>query len=129
MKKTSNNWLLIAERDFKQAKLCLDGEQPLGVIYHLHAAVEKLLKAICTETTGNPPRIHSLKRLAVDVCKITLEKQDSDLIILLDDAYNDSRYPDDVVEFEERYDIERCQELYKNTRETFLCLRNLLTKN
>ena len=52
MKKTTENWLRIAEKDLKFAKLCLDATEPLGVITHLHASVEKILKAICEETMG-----------------------------------------------------------------------------
>ncbi|MDD9899293.1 MAG: HEPN domain-containing protein [Candidatus Melainabacteria bacterium] len=73
MKKLTHNWLKIAEKDLKYAKLCLDASESLGTITHLHASVEKLLKGICEELVGHPPKIHSLKKLAIDVCKVDLE--------------------------------------------------------
>ena len=73
MKPSTDNWLKIAAKDLKMAKLCLDGNEPLGVINHLHAAVEKLLKGILEESGTIPPKIHSLKQLAIDVCALNLE--------------------------------------------------------
>ncbi len=90
MKKASENWLKIAEADLRAAKVLLKAEQSLNVIFHLHAAVEKILKGIAEEKGHNPPKIHALKKLAVDVCQITLEKKADELIKSLDKAFIDS---------------------------------------
>ncbi len=129
MKQSTLNWLKIAEKDLKYAKLCLDAEEPLGTITHLHASVEKLLKAICEELFGTPPRIHNLKKLAIDVCKVNLENQQIKFLSLLDEAFIDSRYPEDVALFEQDFDTESCQKYYKDTKEIFKCLKDLITKN
>jgi HEPN domain-containing protein len=129
MKKTTENWLKIAEKDLKFAKLCLDAAEPLGVITHLHASVEKILKAICEENIGLPPKTHSLKKLALDICKLNLEKKQIQLISLLDEAFMDSRYPEDITLFEEEFNIEVCKEIFTETKETIKCLNNLLQKN
>lgn len=129
MKKATDNWLKIAEKDLKYAKLCLDVDEPLGTIMHLHASIEKVLKGICEELIGNPPKIHSLKKLAVEVCKVNLKEQQIKFLTLLDEAFIDSRYPEDVAQFEEEFDIENCQKYYAETKEIFKCLKNLITKN
>ncbi len=129
MRKSTDNWLKVAEKDLKCAKLCLDGEEALGTISHLHAAVEKILKGICSELVGDPPKIHSLQKLAVEVCKVNLEAKQVKFLGLLDEAFIDSRYPEDVVVFEEEFDIENCKKLYLETKEVFKCLKNLITKN
>lgn len=43
MKKSSDNWLKIAERDLKLAQMSLREKEPMGVVFHMHAAIEKLL--------------------------------------------------------------------------------------
>jgi len=129
MKKSTDNWLTVAEKDLKCAKLCLDGGESLNTITLLHAAVEKILKGICSELIGDPPKIHSLQKLAVEVCKVSLEEKQVKLLGLLDDAFIDSRYPDDVAMFEEEFDIENCKKLYIETREVFKCLKNLIIKS
>ncbi len=129
MKKSTDNWLIVAEKDLKCAKLCLDGEESLATIAHLHAAVEKVLKGICSELIGDPPKIHSLQKLAVEVCKVNLESKHMKLLGLLDEAFIDSRYPEDVAMFEEDFDIENCKQLYIETKEVFKCLKNLISKN
>ena len=73
MKKSALNWLKVAERDIKCAKLCLVGEEATGTILHLHAAIEKLLKAICDQNIGIPPKTHSLQKLALELCQLELE--------------------------------------------------------
>lgn len=129
MKKTTENWLKIAEKDLKFANLCLGESEPLGVITHLHASMEKVLKAICEETIGLPPKTHSLKKLALDICKLNLEKKQIQLMSLLDEAFMDSRYPEDITLFEEEFNIKVCKEIFTETKETIKCLKNLLPKN
>ena len=129
MKPSTDNWLTIAAKDLKMAKLFLDGNEPLGVINHLHAAVEKLLKGILEESGTIPPKIHSLKQLAIDVCALNLEKHQSDLFNLLDKAFISSRYPNEVERFEEEYDIERCQQLFSDVEVIIKWLKGLLKKN
>lgn len=58
MDKATLNWLKIAERDLKAAK------------------------------------IHNLKRLAVECCKIKLEKHREEVLVKLDKSFIDSRYPE-----------------------------------
>lgn len=111
------------------ARLALEGEEPLGVISHLHACLEKVLKGIAEEKDISPPKIHSLKKLAVEVCELKLEDHNTRLIANLDKAFIDSRYPEDVAEFEEEYDIENCKKIYQEVETTFKWLKNLLEKN
>lgn len=128
MKESTKNWLKIADKDLRMAELVFEGNEPLGTIYHLHACIEKLLKGICEENKGIPPKIHSLKRLAIDSCGIKLEKQKQIMFDLLDQAFIDSRYPKDVEEFESEYNIETCKDLIKEVKETCKWLKSLLNE-
>ena len=111
MKSSTDNWLKIAAKDLKMAKVSIRENEPLSVIYHLHASIEKILKGIAEEKGISPPKIHSLKKLAVETCELQLEKYQTDLINTLDKAFIDSRYPEDVIEFEEEYNIDNCEGL------------------
>lgn len=129
MDKATLNWLKIAEKDLKAAKILLKEGEHFSVIFHLHACLEKILKGIVISLGSEPPKIHNLKRLAVDCCKIKLDKHREEVLAKLDKYFIDSRYPEDFDEIENTYDFEYTQELVKEVETTFLWLKNLLTKN
>lgn len=129
MKKVTDNWLKIAAKDLKMAKVSLRENEPLSVIYHLHASVEKILKAILEEHDIVPPKIHSLKILAVEAAQVSIEQHQLSLLNLLDKAFISSKYPDEVEKFEEEFDIERCQGLVKDTEVIIKWLKDILEKN
>lgn len=76
-----------------------------------------------------PPKIHNLKRLAIDCCKIKLEKHKEEILVKLDKSFIDSRYPEDFDELENKYNLEYCQNLLKEVEVTFTWLKDLLMKN
>ena len=43
MKRATENWLKIAAKDLKIAEASLEATESLGVVFHLHAAIEKTL--------------------------------------------------------------------------------------
>ena len=129
MKEGTKNWLKLSLKELRLADAALNVDEPIGIIYHLHASVEKLLKAICEEKKGNPPRIHNLKRLALDTCNLILEEKYEKLLILLDKAFIDSRYPTSVELFEEKHNIKSCITLIHETKEVIKWLQSLLKKN
>lgn len=98
MKESTANWLKIAKKDLKVAKLLVSEGEPMAFIFHLHAALEKILKAIYCEESGEPPRTHKLRSLAIDACKLNLEKHQLKLITQIDEFFMDSRYPEDVTD-------------------------------
>jgi HEPN domain-containing protein len=129
LKASTLNWLKIAAKDLRLAKAAIDIDEPLGVISHMHDCIEKSLKGLAEELGIEPPRIHSLKKLAVETCKLSLESVENELLILLDRAYIDSRYPEEVERFEEEYDIENCQKIFIKVEATFKWLKSLIEKN
>ena len=129
MKDTTKNWLNIALKDFKLAEASLNVNEPLGVIFHLHASVEKILKGMYEELKGNPPKIHNLKRLAIECCNLSLKEKEDKLLELLDKAFIDSRYPADILIFEEKYDIDKCRSILNETKGTIKWQKSLLKNN
>ena len=129
MKDSTKNWFLLSDKELKLADFSLKANEPIGVIYHLHACIEKLLKGIYEESNGNPPKIHSLKKLAIDCCEISLQDKEQELLNLLDKAFIDSRYPEDIASFEKKYNLETCKELIEEVKEAAKWLKSLLKNN
>lgn len=126
MKESSLNWLKIAENDLKLAKILLKVKEPMGTVFHLHAAVEKILKGIAEEQGVVPPKIHDLRKLAVGTCAIKLEVKQEELLNLLNKAFIDCRYPVSLEQFEEDYGESCCKNLLKEVEVTFKWLKRLL---
>ena len=129
MKPQTENWFRVASKELRLAELALNGNEPLGVIQHLHAAIEKTLKGIYEETKGNPPKIRGLKMLALDSCGISLQEKERKLFDILDKAFISSRYPIDLDEFEKAYNIDSCERMLKEVKDTIKWLKSLLTNN
>ena len=126
MKPETENWLKIADKELKLAQFALSGNEPIGVIQHLHAAIEKILKGIYEETKGNPPKIHGLKVLAIESCGINLQEKERKLFDILDKAFISSRYPIDIDEFEKAYNIDSCEKMAKEVKTIIKWLKSLL---
>ena len=129
MKDSTKNWFVLAEKELKLAEFAYKASEPIGIIYHLHACIEKVLKGIYDEMKGSPPRIHSLKKLAIESCNLPLEERKRNLFDLLDKAFIDSRYPEDVVSFEKKYNLENCVKLIKEVKEIVIWLKSLMKES
>lgn len=129
MKLETENWFRVAGKELKLAELALSGNEPIGVIQHLHAAIEKTLKGIYEERKGNPPKVHGLKILAIDSCGIQLQEKEKKLFDILDKAFISSRYPIDLDEFERAYNIDSCKKMLEEVKISIKWLRSLLTNN
>ncbi|MBN1918828.1 MAG: HEPN domain-containing protein [Verrucomicrobia bacterium] len=65
MGKSADSWRQRAEYDLETARAMLDAGRSLYVLFCCQHAIEKALKALIVERTGElPPRIHNLPRLA-----------------------------------------------------------------
>jgi len=126
MYELTQNWIKLAQKELRLAEAALNINEPIGIIQHLHATIEKLLKAIYQETKGNPPKIHNLKRLALDCCGLTLEEKKEKLLDILDKAFIDSRYPTSIELFESKHNIDSCKLLIQDTKEVTKWLQSLL---
>ena len=126
MKKASENWIRISERDLRAAKIMLRERDPMSFIFHLHAAVEKILKGIIEEKGQVPPKIHNLKQLAVEACEVKLDSHHEELLVKLNESFIDSRYPVDIDEFDDLYSKDECLKLLQEVEVTFKWLKNLM---
>ena len=129
MKEETINWLKLSLKELRLAEAALNIDEPIGVIQHLHASIEKSLKAVYEQTKGNPPKIHNLKRLALDSCGLNLEEKKERLLDILDKAFIDSRYPTNIELFEVKHTLNSCKLLIQETKEVIKWLESLLINN
>lgn len=65
MNERANYWLELSDYDIITAQAMLETQRLLYVGFMCHQAIEKILKAYCSEKTNEqPPYTHNLTRLA-----------------------------------------------------------------
>lgn len=96
MKPFTQEWLLRAEEDLKAVAL-LRSQPGLEntCAFHCQQCLEKSLKALIFEQTGNIPRIHDLAALYARV-EPQLAGIDVEMLEEISDVYTDVRYPADI---------------------------------
>lgn len=88
-------WLRFAESDIASAEVLQRAGQELNAIFFLQRAVEETPKALLLKQTKvEPPRIHSLRKLA-ERCGLDLTPDQGLLLENLSEYYVESRYPGD----------------------------------
>ena len=129
MDKATQTWLEIAENDLEFAEQILQNKQrPYFACNECHQAVEKILKAIIQEQTGQkPPRIHNLDTLA-KLAELKLPDNYRGVLLRLNPHYMATKYPHDLTKFYKEYTQEYAYELFQETKELFLWLKNCLTQ-
>ena len=97
MKKIIKDWLTSAEGDLLLIREIIDLENLTHLsAFHAQQAIEKSFKAIIEEYELGFVKTHSLETLFNLVKPVFTIKIESDLLILLDQLYIDSRYPGEM---------------------------------
>ena len=92
----SRQWAERAQYDLDTADAMFKAGRYLYVLFCCQQAVEKALKAVIVEKTGElPPRIHNLLRLA-ETAGIESSEERIDLLTKLSGYYIKSRYPEEI---------------------------------
>ncbi|MBI5153709.1 HEPN domain-containing protein [Candidatus Poribacteria bacterium] len=98
METAAGQWVCQARYDLDTARAMQDAGRYLYVLFCCQQAVEKALKAVIVQKTGeHPPRIHKLRRLAEIAGLQTAPEQDK-LLAVLSSFYVESRYPEEAEE-------------------------------
>ncbi len=96
MSPTAQKWAEQARYDLETARAMLTSGRYLYVLFCCQQAVEKALKGLIVERTGEfPPRTHSLPRLA-EALELELKAQDTDFLAELSVFYIQTRYPEQL---------------------------------
>ena len=112
-------WLQLAQMDLESARKSLQGESYLHCLFGCQQALEKLLKALVTERTYQPPpRLHNLVRLAA-LAGLTLQPQQENLLSKLSVEYVEMRYPEELTTIDELNNRQTAEEHLQQTEELF----------
>lgn len=128
MKEKTKTWLELANNDLALAKDLLERNGKIYYSAHFcHQAIEKMLKAIITETTNRiPPPTHNFKIL-LDQANLTGIPEDKKKFILsLMPHYIGTKYPEDIAKLYKQYHKKFVAGLYKQTQEVFRWLKAYL---
>lgn len=91
------DWLSYAKLDLETIEEIIDNPRLTSVVaFHAQQSIEKSLKAIILFFTNSIPRIHnliSLLGIVKNYCDLEIDRK---IIIMLNQAYTDTRYPREV---------------------------------
>jgi HEPN domain-containing protein len=97
MKRATNEWFISAESDLLLIKEILGIENLTHLsAFHAQQSVEKSFKAVIEEFDLGFIKTHSLETLYNLVKKKLRGQLDTDILIMLDQLYIDSRYPGEM---------------------------------
>jgi HEPN domain-containing protein len=91
-----DDWSDRARYDLDTAKTLLDAGRYLYVLFCCQQAVEKALKALIANRTGEmPPRIHNLPKLT-SAAGVHFDEEGLDFLAALSTFYTQTRYPGEI---------------------------------
>ena len=112
MKDSINNnveeWLTVATYDIDTVELLIKGKgHAVVIIYHMHQAIEKLLKALIIKTNKKFERTHNIDKLLSEVITVFPDLEEIMSVILEIHYYLPKlRYPyGDSIDFKEANDL------------------------
>jgi len=123
MRPETKNWMVSSEYDFTTAEHMLQTGRYIYVIFMCHLAIEKLLKAILHEGTGNlPPKTHDL----ISLLKLAEIQMPDDLLVFIGKVNSASvvtRYPEDLSKILSAYPAGIAKDYFNQSREVLEWLR------
>lgn len=121
-------WTELSDYDFETAKAMLETKRYLYVGFMCHQVIEKILKAYWSKVLKEPPlKIHSLSRLAekTELDNLMTEEQ-LDFIDELEPLNIEARYPSYKERLSRSLNVERCNDLIKQTDNLRTWIKNKL---
>jgi len=121
-----DQWAEQARYDLETAWAMLEGGRFLYVFFCCQQAVEKMLKAVIAERSGQcPPRVHHLLRLA-EHAGIELNESRKLLMEDLSRWYIQSRYPEELPALSRGLDQQRGKQALNQTEDMLQWLSSML---
>ena len=121
-------WLIQANYDFKTAQVMFKTKRYIYTIFMCHLALEKALKAVVAEVTGEqPPKTHNLINL-LKISSMTLSKEQVEFLAAINTANITTRYPDELKSLLKKYNRKFVFEYLRKTRDVIKCIKKGLEK-
>jgi len=130
MDKKVELWFGLCDRDLKGAHGMLKTKNYVLAGYQCHQVMEKALKAcIASLSTDDPPRIHTLNKLAeLTGLKPEFSKEQNELLNYLNPLFIEARYSDYKSAILSQLTPEYCKQLIVRTEGFLLWIKNKLSK-
>lgn len=117
MRKDTKNFLRSSQYDLETANFMLNTGRYIYVIFMCHLSLEKILKALISETKQIvPPKTHNLIYL-IKIGNISLPKEYFEFIAKINNANIITRYPEDFTRVLEAYPKSIAKEYLSITKE------------
>lgn len=117
MRKDTKNFLRSSQYDLETANFMLNTVRYIYVIFMCHLSLEKILKALISETKQTvPPKTHNLIYL-IKIGNISLPKEYFEFIAKINNANIITRYPEDFTRVLEAYPKSIAREYLSITKE------------
>jgi HEPN domain-containing protein len=124
VRKDTENWIATAEYDFATARSLLDTGRYPYVIFFCHLALEKLLKALVTETTQSiPPKTHDLLELR-QLAGLAIPEPHLSFVGTINTVSIVTRYPSDLGRLQTEYPEAIARRYLVQTEEVYRWLKN-----
>jgi len=125
-KSIPEQWAEQARYDLETARAMLQSERYLYVLFCCQQAVEKMLKGVIAQRTGEfPPRLHDLIKLAEEV-DLKPDQDQAQLMRQLSEYYIQSRYPEHTATMSRGLTRERAQDVLNQTESILRWLSSML---
>ncbi|PIP19529.1 MAG: DNA-binding protein [Candidatus Omnitrophica bacterium CG23_combo_of_CG06-09_8_20_14_all_41_10] len=119
-------WIKLSDYDLEAARAMQRAGKYLYVLFCCQQAVEKRLKAVVINTTGEfPPKTHDLIRL-IELAKIDLTARQQLFLRKLTAYYIETRYPEEVRELSKKVTKILASVYLKDSEEVIKCIDQLL---
>jgi HEPN domain-containing protein len=126
METETQEWVDRAQYDLDTARAMLVSGRYLYVVFCCQQAIEKALKAVIVERSGEfPPRTHNLLRLA-ELSGVEIAVEQSSLLKNLSDYYVKSRYPESAQALTSTLTQQSAREVLRKTEDTVEWLFSML---
>lgn len=120
------HWVAKAQYDLETARVLLDSERYVYVLFCCQQAIEKMLKAIIAERSGEcPPRLHNLPALS-QRAGVQLDQDQLRLLEELTEYYIHSRYAEEIPELPDALVPTKARQMLTETENVFQWLSSML---
>ncbi|MFH0800728.1 MAG: HEPN domain-containing protein [Pseudomonadota bacterium] len=125
IERDSKQWIDLSDYDLETAKAMLSSKRYLYVLFCCQQSMEKRLKGMVVQTTGEfPPRTHDLLKLSV-LARVSLDTATETFLRRLTNYYIGTRYPEEVSELAKQVDKTLAKEYFERTKEIIKWLGGL----
>lgn len=123
MRTETKSWIDSSDYDFTTAEHMLQTGRYIYVVFMCHLAMEKLLKAIVHEMTGNlPPQTHDLIYL-LKLADVHMPDHLLEFMGKINSASIVTRYPEDLSRILSAYPLAVARDYFNQSREVLEWLR------